>query len=91
MLGTSVVHGHGDLRSLFVIREMEIVDLARCESVPCMRIDTDYEALEDDALLVRFGQDDLVFLVSEDTPAGAHGRTRMFTLKVILLILTDIQ
>ena len=82
LLGASVVYGHGDLRSLFVIREMEIVGLAPCEHAPCMRIDVDYEALEDDALLVRFGQDDLVFLVSDNTPAGAHGTTRMFILKV---------
>ena len=87
MLGASVVCGHGDLRSLFVIREMEIVDLAPCEHAPCTRIDVDYEALGDAALLVRFGQDDLVFLVSDNTPAGAHGTTRMFTLKVHSVVL----
>ena len=82
ILGTLVVHGLRDLRSLFAIRETEIFELAPCESVPCMRIDIDYEALEDDELLVRYGKVDLVFLVSDNTPAGAHGTTRMFTLKV---------
>ena len=82
ILGASFVHGHGDLRPLFVIRGTEIIEVASCESVPCMRIDIDYEALEDDELLVRYGKVDLVFLVSDNTPAGAHGTTRMFTLKV---------
>ena len=84
IFGTSVVHGHGDLRPLFVIRGSEIIEVASCESVPCMRIDIDYEALSDDALLVRFGQDALVFRVSDNTPAGALGRARMFTLMVVI-------
>ena len=83
ILGTAVVHGRGDLRSLFVIRGTETIGVASCVSVPCTRIDIDYEALRDDSLLVRFGQDDLVFHVSDNTPAGAHGRARMFTLKVV--------
>lgn len=76
-----------NLRSLFTIRESEIVAIAPCENVPCVRIDVDYEALENDVdegegLLVRFGRDDLLYIVSGKALAGAHGK--MVTLKVIV-------
>ena len=79
------VHGRSDIRSLFVLRETETVGLPACDHNSCKRIDIDYEALlGDEALSVRFGQSDLVFLVSDNTPSGSHGRTRVFTLKEVL-------
>ena len=79
------VNGRSDLRSLFVFRETETVGLPACDHNSCKRIDIDYEALSgDEALSVRFGQSDLVFHVSDNTPSGSHGRTRMFTLKEVI-------
>ena len=76
------VNGRSDLRSLFVLRETENVRLPACDHNSCKRIDIDYVALlGDEALSVRFGQSDFVFHVSDNTPSGSHGRTRMFTLK----------
>ena len=84
-MGTAMVSGN--LRSLFTIRESEDVVITPCENVSCIRIDVDYEALENDVdegdgMLVRFGQDDLLYTVSKKALAGAHGK--MLTLKVIL-------
>ena len=84
------VNGRSDLRSLFVLRDTETVGLPECDHDSCKRIDIDYEALSgDEALSVRFGQSDLVFLVSDNTPSGSHGRTRMFTLKGIFYTFCD--
>ena len=85
LMGTAMVSGN--LRSLFTIRESEDVVITPCENVSCIRIDVDYEALENDVdegdgMLVRFGQDDLLYTVSKKALAGAHGK--MLTLKVIL-------
>ena len=81
-LGAMVVNG-GDLRPLFVIRETETVGVPTCDHLSCKRIDVNYETLTDDAVTVPLGQNDLVFSVSDDTPTGADGRTKLFTLKVV--------
>ena len=79
------VNGRSDLRSLFVLRETETVGLPACDHNSCKRIDIDYVALfGDEALSVRFGQSDFVFHVSDNTPSGSNGRTRMLTLKEVL-------